>query len=138
MCGRWTPAITSVVPGAGLLDQAIDQEMFNLTVSEAHTYYVGQQGWLVHNASGPYERQTDAQLRKSASTYQSLVDEHIEKLETYRANPDASDNKGLLKNASPDVRQKIIDGRIKSIEQQIKKQQGELAKVLSEIARRGC
>ena len=112
--------------------------MFNLTVSEAHTYYVGQQGWLVHNASGPYERQTDAQLHKSASTYQSLVDEHIEKLETHRANPDASDNKGLLKNASPDVRQKIIDGRIKSIEQQIKKQQGELAKVLSEIARRGC
>ena len=72
------------------------QEMFNLTVSETHTYYVGQQGWLVHNASGPYERQTDAQLRKSASTYQSLVDEHIEKLETYRANPDASDNKPRL------------------------------------------
>ncbi|WP_158235838.1 hypothetical protein [Deinococcus sp. UR1] len=23
--------------------------MFNLTVSEAHTYYVGQDGWLVHN-----------------------------------------------------------------------------------------
>lgn len=25
--------------------------MFNLTVSEAHTYYVGQEGWLVHNAN---------------------------------------------------------------------------------------
>lgn len=25
--------------------------MFNLTVDEAHTYYVGQDGWLVHNAS---------------------------------------------------------------------------------------
>ncbi len=25
------------------------QEMFNLTVSEAHTFYVGQNGWLVHN-----------------------------------------------------------------------------------------
>ncbi|WP_337193169.1 polymorphic toxin-type HINT domain-containing protein [Deinococcus xianganensis] len=25
------------------------REMFNLTVSEAHTYYVGQDGWLVHN-----------------------------------------------------------------------------------------
>ncbi|WP_229783579.1 hypothetical protein [Deinococcus sedimenti] len=23
--------------------------MFNLTVSEAHTYYVGNDGWLVHN-----------------------------------------------------------------------------------------
>ncbi|WP_229779673.1 hypothetical protein, partial [Deinococcus knuensis] len=28
------------------------REMFNLTVSEAHTYYVGQDGWLVHNAKG--------------------------------------------------------------------------------------
>ncbi|GAA0519848.1 polymorphic toxin-type HINT domain-containing protein [Deinococcus depolymerans] len=26
------------------------REMFNLTVSEAHTYYVGQDGWLAHNA----------------------------------------------------------------------------------------
>ncbi|WP_156039542.1 hypothetical protein [Deinococcus marmoris] len=26
--------------------------MFNLTVSEAHTFYVGQGGWLVHNAGG--------------------------------------------------------------------------------------
>jgi len=28
------------------------REMFNLTVSEAHTYYVGQDGWLVHNSGG--------------------------------------------------------------------------------------
>ncbi len=27
------------------------QEMFNLTVSEAHTFYVGNEGWLVHNCS---------------------------------------------------------------------------------------
>ena len=25
------------------------REMFNLTVDEAHTFYVGTQGWLVHN-----------------------------------------------------------------------------------------
>ncbi|MBX8465015.1 polymorphic toxin-type HINT domain-containing protein [Deinococcus sp. RIT780] len=29
------------------------REMFNLTVSEAHTYYVGQDGWLVHNTGCP-------------------------------------------------------------------------------------
>ncbi|WP_230285589.1 polymorphic toxin-type HINT domain-containing protein [Deinococcus sp. 23YEL01] len=28
------------------------REMFNLTVSEAHTYYVGNDGWLVHNGGG--------------------------------------------------------------------------------------
>ena len=27
--------------------------MFNLTVETAHTFYVGQDGWLVHNASCP-------------------------------------------------------------------------------------
>jgi YD repeat-containing protein len=27
------------------------QTMFNLTVDEAHTFYVGEKGWLVHNAS---------------------------------------------------------------------------------------
>ncbi|GGR45929.1 hypothetical protein GCM10008959_03660 [Deinococcus seoulensis] len=29
------------------------REMFNFTVSEAHTYYVGNDGWLVHNATNP-------------------------------------------------------------------------------------
>jgi len=28
------------------------REMFNLTVNEAHTFYVGQNGWLVYNCLG--------------------------------------------------------------------------------------
>ena len=28
------------------------QEMYNLTVDAAHTFYVGEGGWLVHNACG--------------------------------------------------------------------------------------
>lgn len=27
--------------------------MFNLTVDTAHTFYVGQDGWLVHNQNNP-------------------------------------------------------------------------------------
>lgn len=27
--------------------------MFNLTIDEAHTFHVGADGWLVHNAGGP-------------------------------------------------------------------------------------
>ena len=51
----------------------------------------------------------------------------MEKLEDYKANPYKYDNKGILKNAPNDeVRQNIIDGRIKALEKQIKKQQGEL------------
>lgn len=30
--------------------------MFNLTVDEAHTFYVGEQGWLVHNTNCPSVR----------------------------------------------------------------------------------
>ncbi|MFC6593129.1 polymorphic toxin-type HINT domain-containing protein [Deinococcus lacus] len=33
--------------------QAKTQEMFNLTVAEAHTFYVGGNGWLVHNQTFP-------------------------------------------------------------------------------------
>ncbi|MBZ9751733.1 hypothetical protein K7W42_12770 [Deinococcus sp. HMF7604] len=34
---------------ANVINVQKTQEMFNLTVDEAHTYYVGQDGWLVHN-----------------------------------------------------------------------------------------
>ena len=48
---------TGVVANVTTIQQT--QEMFNLTVSEAHTFYVGTNGWLVHNQSravpaGPY------------------------------------------------------------------------------------
>ncbi|WP_343216600.1 hypothetical protein [Deinococcus aestuarii] len=42
---------TGVVANVLTLQQT--REMFNLTVDEAHTFYVGTQGWLVHNCT-PY------------------------------------------------------------------------------------
>ena len=44
--------------------------------------------------------------------------EHIKKLTDYIGDPDASDNKGLLKK-NPGRRDQIIDGRIKSLQKQI-------------------
>ncbi|KFA90736.1 hypothetical protein Q664_26850 [Archangium violaceum Cb vi76] len=39
----------------------------------------------------------------------------------YKANPDAFDNQGILRNApSPAVRQRIINGRIKHLEDEIR------------------
>lgn len=46
---------------------------------------------------------------------------HKQKLADYIRNPDAFDNKGFLKNASPELRQKIIEGRIRNLEGQIEK-----------------
>jgi RHS repeat-associated protein len=48
------------------------------------------------------------------------LEAHKDKLTKYRADPDAFDNKGLLKNATPELREKIINGRIRNLEGQIK------------------
>lgn len=59
--------------------------MFNLTVSEAHTFYVGQDGWLVHNCN-PAQRELlgtlQAQLLKKAGFSDKgipvLIDENLQ------------------------------------------------------------
>ena len=55
----------------------------------------------------------------------------LQKLADHKANPLAHDNKGLLRNAPTDAtRDNLIAGRVKVLEGQIAKQEGELAKVL--------
>ena len=52
---------------------------------------------------------------------------HQQKLEAYKANPDAFDNKGFLKNApTPQIRQNIIDARIRHLEGEIKNFQNQI------------
>jgi hypothetical protein len=49
------------------------------------------------------------------------LQKHLEKLANYRKNPFKYDNKDFLKNAPNDqIRQKIIDGRIRHLENEIK------------------
>jgi hypothetical protein len=66
-----------------------------------------------------------------------LIDEHQKKLQNYIDNPDAYDNKSILKNADPELRNKIIEGRKKSLQKQIDKQMGELNKIEEELKNRG-
>ena len=49
------------------------------------------------------------------------------------AAPDKYDNKGELQGVSPELRQQKIDGRIKSLEKQIKKNEGELNKANKQL-----
>jgi len=59
--------------------------------------------------------------------------EHQKKLADYMNNPDAFDNQGLLKNApTPDIRQKIIDGRIRHLQQEIKAFQDQIDQILGD------
>lgn len=71
------------------------------------------------------------QIKKSEKSHRELVEEHIQKLEAYKANPDAYDNEGrLLKAAGNEVlRAKIIQGRINVLEQAIRRHTQEAAKL---------
>jgi hypothetical protein len=82
-------------------------------------------------------------LRKAAKTADKLedassrtrglrreLDTHRKKLEDYRANPDAHDNKGFLKNApTPEARERIISGRIRNLENQIRTFERDIAAI---------
>lgn len=90
---------------------------YNLTVADIHTYYVlaGNTPVLVHNDGGLTPEQ-----QRSLRSLQARSAEHQAKLDAYRANPDAFDNEGRLKNApTPEIRQRIIDGRIKHLQKEI-------------------
>gem|GEM_PF-4689326 len=89
------------------------------------------------DANNPFSSQTDEQLLKSKKSYEKLIQEHQKKLSDFLNNPDAFDNKGILKNARPEHRQKIIDGRANAIQKQLNKQQGELQKIQDVLQQRG-
>ncbi|MEM6321537.1 MAG: hypothetical protein AAF960_28015, partial [Bacteroidota bacterium] len=81
------------------------------------------------SGKGPLGKQTKKELENSKASFESLIEEHLQKIEDFKANPDAFDNKGVLKDAAPELREKIIQGRIKSLEKQIKGQRENLRKV---------
>ena len=62
------------------------------------------------------QNQTIDQLYKSRESYENLINQHEAKLEAYKKNPDLYDNKGLLQNVAPVLRDKIIQGRIKALQ----------------------
>ncbi|MEM6766207.1 MAG: RHS repeat-associated core domain-containing protein, partial [Bacteroidota bacterium] len=84
----------------------------------------------------PFKDQSLDELQKSENSFQSLVKEHEKKLEDFKQDPDKFDNKGKLKDATPEIREKIINGRIKKLEKDIQKQKNELKKVQEEINNR--
>ncbi len=76
------------------------QEMFNLTVSEAHTFYVGQNGWLVHNcdnhiilgfASDDWIELSATAKNLQGKTYQGVDNWHLKLIEA------AADKKSRFK-----------------------------------------
>jgi RHS repeat-associated protein len=115
--------------------------VYNFAVEGFHSYFVSELGILVHNApypKNPYTSQSNDSLLKSKNSFQNLIEEHQKKLKDYLSNPDAFDNQGLLANApTPEIRQKIIEGRANALRKQIDKQTGELQKINNVLQDRG-
>ncbi|NOI65479.1 FG-GAP-like repeat-containing protein [Vibrio sp. 99-8-1] len=58
---------------------------------------------------------------RTVSSLTKRIEEHKKKLEEYKNNPDAFDNKSYLKNApNSEIRQRIIDGRVRHLEKEIR------------------
>jgi RHS repeat-associated protein len=82
-----------------------------------------------HEPDDPDRTLTTSEQR-SVRSLQKQIDVHTEKLKAYRANPDAFDNQGLLARApSVEVRQRIIDGRVRHLEQEIRTFQDQIRKI---------
>jgi hypothetical protein len=115
---------------ANLNIRALSNSKYNTKTTNIDSNKITSEGTSSTGQGSNLSNQTREQLLKSKSSYEKLIQEHKAKLQDYINNPDAYDNLGLLKNVSPEVRQKIIDGRIKALEKQIQKQIGELEKII--------
>jgi predicted outer membrane protein len=71
------------------------------------------------------------QAQKTSSSLNKRLEEHRQKLQDYIKNPDAFDNKGFLRNApSQEVRERIIQGRIRHLENEIQNFEKQIADLL--------
>ncbi|MEO6086702.1 MAG: hypothetical protein ABIQ18_26670 [Umezawaea sp.] len=66
---------------------------------------------------------------KSINSFRRLIEEHQQKLEAYRKDPDAFDNPGILRGKSQEIRERIINGRIRHLETKIRGFQEQLNKL---------
>ncbi|MFI6999057.1 PA14 domain-containing protein [Nocardia sp. NPDC050175] len=80
--------------------------------------------------AGTRPRELTTQEQKSIRSLEERIKEHEAKLQAYKANPDAYDNKEFLKNApSEEVRQNIIEGRVRHLEHEIQNFKDEIARI---------
>ena len=114
------------------------EAMRDLTVDEYHTYYVvaGTTPVLVHNdGSG----QTPDQMLRSITSLEARIAELQAKLDAYRADPWAYDNQGLLARAPNDqVRDRIINGRINHLENEIRGFQNQVDSLKAQLGGGRC
>jgi hypothetical protein len=68
----------------------------------------------------PRFKSLSKEQQKSVTSLLDRINEHQAKLDAYRQDPYGNDEKGLLKDSSPEMRERIINGRITKLEKEIK------------------
>lgn len=87
-------------------------------------------GYQDYSSDPRYDRLSGSD-QKSVRSLQKRINEHIDKLKAYRANPDAFDNQGHLKNApSQAVRERIINTRISHLQKEIQTFKNQVENIL--------
>lgn len=118
----------SVVQGAAIMAAPavgveLGAELAALTVPSVGVVETAGGGKLATDA-------LDRSSRDSLNSLASRLAEHEAKLNAYRANPDAFDNKGYLANApTPEIREQIIRRRIEILERDIQNFENQIAKI---------
>jgi len=94
-------AVVSAYGDFGTVDAVVSTdgtaEVYNLTVDEAHTYFVGDGAWLVHNSCPmPY-------TQKDMERYNQLVEPNSSPKEEWEAHGIiVAENRGLVRGATRD------------------------------------
>ncbi|WP_244322053.1 hypothetical protein [Pectobacterium odoriferum] len=78
-------------------------------------------GWGPEDEQSARDKELSTSDKRSIKSLEEQIRAHEEKLAAYKHNPDAFDNQCHLQNAPSDaVRQRIIEGRIRHLENEIK------------------
>ncbi|HYO58254.1 hypothetical protein [Archangium sp.] len=129
--GNTAPGLAAKVPKLpGSMQAAVQAEtqvgIRLAAVGEVETVAVSAETVTIALAPGAVAmtmrgRQTSSNPSESLKSLKARLAEHRQKLADYKANPDAHDNQGRLRNApSPEVRQKLIKSRIEHLEDEIR------------------
>lgn len=77
-----------------------------------------------------YNKLSEKEIKKAIESEKALIKEHQKKLADYKKDPLKYDNQGTLKSAKdPETYNKIIQGRIRKLENDILKHERELQKL---------
>ncbi len=119
-------ATTGAVAGANVVGGATNRAIQgqrttvkDVAVDAAVGAAVGFGGKLLQGAPKPAANVFTKEEAKSIASFEKNIAQHEAKLKDYLKDPLKYDNKGTLKNASDEVKEKIIAGRTKHLQKEI-------------------